>query len=50
MIKYIKWLFRPKWIWLKVPIEYESQKERTECLNKTEKHIIDHTKITNGSS
>jgi len=45
MIKYINWLFRPKWIWLKLPLEYKSHKERVECLNKTRRHIIDHTKI-----
>ena len=50
IVRYFQWLFRPKWIWLKVPIEYKSQKERTKCLLKTEKHILDKTKIIYGSS
>ena len=50
IVRYFKWVFRPKWIWLKVPIEYKSQKERTKCLLKTEKHILHNTKIIYGSS
>ena len=46
MIKYIKWLFKPKWMLLKLPLEFKSGKERVECLNKTRRHIIDHTKIS----
>jgi hypothetical protein len=45
IVRYFKWLFRPKWIWLKIPTEYKSQKERTKCLTTTEKHILDNTKI-----
>ena len=42
---YIKEFFKPKWIWLKIPTEYKSQKERTKCLTTTEKHILNNTKI-----
>ncbi len=42
---YIKRLLKPKWIWLKLPSEYKSYKERTKCLKQTRKHILDRTKI-----
>ena len=42
---YIKWVFRPKWIWLKIPTEYDSQKDRTKCILVTEKEILKKTKI-----
>jgi hypothetical protein len=45
MIKYIKWLLRPKWLWLKVPMEYKSGKQRIKCLKATRNEILKHTKI-----
>jgi hypothetical protein len=42
---YLNHLLRPKWMILKLPLEFKSDKHRAVCLNKTTKHIIDHTKI-----
>ena len=45
MIKYIKWLLKPKWMLLKLPLEFKNEKERLKMTTQTLKHILDHTKI-----
>jgi len=42
---YIKEFFRPKWIWLKIPKEYDSHKDRSKCILLTKKQILKKTKI-----
>ena len=45
LIDYIKSLFKPKWIYLKVPNEYKTAKKRIECLKQTRQQILKHSKI-----
>ena len=43
--KYLNWIFKLKWMFLQIPIEFKSNQERIRCLKETKKHIIKHTKI-----
>ena len=45
IFKYIKWLFRARWIYLKIPKEFPTKKKRIECIKKTRQQIILLTKI-----
>jgi len=42
---YIKRFTKPKWIWLKIPTEYNSKKDRSKCILLTKKQILKKTKI-----
>ena len=44
-VRYFKWVFRPKLIYLKVPKEYKTGKKRIECLKQTLQQILKHSKI-----
>ena len=42
---YVKHLLKPKWMLLKLPLEFKNEKERLKMTTQTLKHILDHTKI-----
>ena len=47
ILKYIKKLFRARWIYLKIPKEFPTKKKRIECIKKTRQQIIFLSKINN---
>ena len=45
LIEKIKRYFKPKYITIKIPRKFSSNKNRNKCLIETKKHILSITKI-----